>query len=148
MYFILKCSFYSELRSRFVKKYYWKRPSFFKFVQLLRTNNVKDLSNLGKFIKHGFDLRCNLIWIVCIHVCMWCVWCVMCIYVWVRMYLHVYCVYIFGAPLFIRHKTSYIHMSLFDPIRLIVFWKKRIWIWICTKRNQPWFLTIFANRYT
>ena len=29
--------------------------------QLLSTNNVKDLSNLGKFIKHGFDLRCNLI---------------------------------------------------------------------------------------
>ena len=60
-HFILKCSFYSELRSRFIKKYYWKRPSFFKFVQLLSTNNVKDLSNLGKFIKHGFDLRCNLI---------------------------------------------------------------------------------------
>ena len=60
-HFILKCSFYSELRSRFIKKYYWKRPSFFKFVQLLITNNVKDLSNLGKFIKHGFDLRCNLI---------------------------------------------------------------------------------------
>ena len=52
---------YSELRSSFIKKYYCKRPSFFKFVQLLSTNNVKDLSNLGKFIQHGFDLRCNLI---------------------------------------------------------------------------------------
>ena len=50
-HFLLKCEFYTDLRNRFIKKYYSKKPSMFKFIQLMKTVNKKELSNLAKFIK-------------------------------------------------------------------------------------------------
>ena len=40
-HFILKCPKFSELRIKYIKKYYFNRPSVFKLVQLLSINNVK-----------------------------------------------------------------------------------------------------------
>ena len=52
------------------------------------------------------------------------VMCMMCnVYICMSAYVFVCILCIYGLPLFIRHITSYIHMSLFGPIRLIVFWK-------------------------
>ena len=44
-HFILQCPLYNEIRMKFIKAYYRKRPSVFKLTQLL---NNKELSNLGQ----------------------------------------------------------------------------------------------------
>lgn len=60
-HFFLKCTYYSHFRTKFLKKYYFTRPSVFKLIQLLSTQNVKELCNLGKFIKNAFDIRKSII---------------------------------------------------------------------------------------
>ena len=43
--------FYTDLRNRFIKKYYSKKPKYmFKFIQLMNMVNKKELSNLEKFV--------------------------------------------------------------------------------------------------
>ena len=56
-HFILKCPKYDALRRRYIKRYYYTHSSVFKLVQLLSTQNVKELSNLGKFLKYATELR-------------------------------------------------------------------------------------------
>ena len=60
-HFILICHAYSDLRKKYIKRFYWNRPSVFKLVQLLSVHNIKILCNLGKFIKSAFELRKELI---------------------------------------------------------------------------------------
>ena len=48
-HFILKCSFHSDIRKMYIKKYYHQKPSMFKLENLLITQNVKELCSLGIF---------------------------------------------------------------------------------------------------
>jgi hypothetical protein len=48
---ILKCSFYEDLRIKYVKRFYFKKPCVFKLVKLLSVNNTKELNKLGKFLQ-------------------------------------------------------------------------------------------------
>ena len=59
-HFMLKCPAYHDLRVQFLKPYYYRRPSVFKLIQLLSSQNTKELCNLGKFIKKAFDIRKNI----------------------------------------------------------------------------------------
>ena len=59
-HFLLKCPFYASFREKHIKKYYYERPSVFKLIQLLSTENVKELCNLGKFINNALKLRISL----------------------------------------------------------------------------------------
>ena len=56
-HFMLKCPAYNNLRKRYLKPYYFQRPSVYKLTQLLSTGNVKELCNVGKFIKFAFKER-------------------------------------------------------------------------------------------
>ena len=56
-HFILKCPLYSDLRKQFLKKYYYLRPSVFKLIKLLSSNNVSELLKLGKFLSAAILLR-------------------------------------------------------------------------------------------
>ena len=38
------------MRKKYIKPYYWKKPSAFKLVQLLSACNIKEQNNLGKFL--------------------------------------------------------------------------------------------------
>ncbi|XP_033746730.1 uncharacterized protein LOC117331881 [Pecten maximus] len=49
-HFVLVCTRYSDLRQKYLKYYYKNNPSVYKLTQLLNTNNVKDLCNLGKYL--------------------------------------------------------------------------------------------------
>ena len=60
-HFILKCPIYNEYRQKFVKRYYRTRPSVFKLTQLLSTNNIKELNNLGKYLYFAYSKRSSLI---------------------------------------------------------------------------------------
>lgn len=61
-HFLLVCPVYRQNRIKLIKKYYWSKPSMFKFIQLLSVNNVKELCNLGKFICKALEQRtaCNI----------------------------------------------------------------------------------------
>ena len=59
--FILKCPTYQNFRSKYIKLYYRTRPPVFKLVQLLSTENVKELCYFGKFLINAYRLRENLI---------------------------------------------------------------------------------------
>ena len=60
-HFILQCPVYNAIRKQYIKPYYYKRPSSFKLVQLLSTENVKDICNLCKYLYHATKLRNELL---------------------------------------------------------------------------------------
>ena len=61
VHFVLKSPAYCDLRQKYIKQYYGRRPSVFKLVQLLSVNTVKELCSLGKFIRDAFKLRFSLL---------------------------------------------------------------------------------------
>ena len=58
-HFVIECQLLHEIRSKLIPKYYWERPSMFKFLSLINTDNKKDLIRLAEFTKKGFDIRRN-----------------------------------------------------------------------------------------
>lgn len=60
-HFILICPIYEGYRKKYIKPYYWKKPSMCKLLQLFNVENVKELCNLGKFIHFGLKLRKDLL---------------------------------------------------------------------------------------
>ena len=61
-HFVLECSLYSELRKKFISKYFWKNPSMFKFIELLNSTNMGCIRRLCCFIFHAFNLRTELLY--------------------------------------------------------------------------------------
>ena len=60
-HFIIKCSLYHEYRKLYIKKYYWHKPSMYKLLQLLSTENTTELSNLGKYLLKAEMLRNQIV---------------------------------------------------------------------------------------
>lgn len=61
-HFILVCPVYIEYRQKYIKKYFYEKPSMFKLLQLFNNENFKDMCNLGKYIYYSMKLRndiCN-----------------------------------------------------------------------------------------
>jgi len=58
-HFVLECSLYLNLRKKFIPPYYWKKPSVFKFIDLLSSNNVCLFQKLGCYINYAFKIRCD-----------------------------------------------------------------------------------------
>jgi hypothetical protein len=56
-HFVCICHCYNNIRRKYLKKYYYVKPSVYKFVQLLNSNNKADLINLSKFVKEGLCIR-------------------------------------------------------------------------------------------
>ena len=59
---VLECPAYSELRCKYIHKYYWKRPSMSKFTELMTTDNKPILQNLACFVQKSFALRNELLY--------------------------------------------------------------------------------------
>ena len=49
-HFLLECSSYIELRTKFIPKKFYKRPSMYKCIQLLTSDHKKTLRNISKFV--------------------------------------------------------------------------------------------------
>ena len=62
-HFVIACSLFKEIRSKFIHKYYWKRPSMFKFVDLTNSSNQKTIRNLSSFIFQAFKCRTELLYL-------------------------------------------------------------------------------------
>ena len=56
-HFVITCPVYTEIRKKYIKRYYYKRPSMYKFVQLMRTSKKTELLNLARYIKEAFYMR-------------------------------------------------------------------------------------------
>ena len=61
MNFIQKYPVFQGVRKFLTKSYYWKKPSMYKFIQLMSTNNLTELPNLGKYILRALKLRSDLL---------------------------------------------------------------------------------------
>ena len=56
-HFIIECDFYRDLRKNLIDRKYWIRPSMFKFVELIQSENENTLRNLGTYIYKAFSFR-------------------------------------------------------------------------------------------
>ena len=59
-HFVIMCPSYRELRKKFIKSYYYKKPSMLKFIELLQNKTFPVLLNLCKFIQQAFNVRSSL----------------------------------------------------------------------------------------
>ena len=57
---LLECTLYCDIRSRLIPKYYWNRPSMFKAINLLNSDNKKTIQNTAKFVYLAFKKRAEL----------------------------------------------------------------------------------------
>ena len=55
-HYVLVCPVIKEARERYIKPYYYRRPSFLKFDQLFNVRNGKELTNLAKYVKYIMSL--------------------------------------------------------------------------------------------
>ena len=55
-HFVIICPLYSHLRVSYIRPYYYKKPSVYKFVQLMQSDNLSILRNLGKYLQVAFSL--------------------------------------------------------------------------------------------
>ena len=56
-HFVLECSLYVEIRKEYISKYFWKRPSMFKCIEFLCTDNKKATKKLSTYVKKAFRIR-------------------------------------------------------------------------------------------
>ena len=56
-HFVMECKLYSEIRKLYIDKYYWKNPNMFKFVELVKSENVRINNNLALYVNKAFKLR-------------------------------------------------------------------------------------------
>ena len=56
-HFTLVCSKYNDIRKFYLKRYYYTHPSVFKFIQLMQSNNIKELKKLCKYLFEAFNIR-------------------------------------------------------------------------------------------
>ena len=59
-HFLLVCPFYDNFRKMYIKKYYYKKPSTYKLIQLLSTENVSELCKLGKYLYKCSSIRTEM----------------------------------------------------------------------------------------
>ena len=51
VHFIFAMQHLTDLRKIFIRKYYWERPNMLQIVQLLKSENKKEIFNLAMFIE-------------------------------------------------------------------------------------------------
>ena len=61
-HFIIECHLYNNVRKKYISKYFWTRPSMFKYVELINSTNQNCIQKLGAFIYHALKLRIELLY--------------------------------------------------------------------------------------
>ena len=61
-HFVLECPDYKDLRKQYISQYYWRRPSMFKFIDLINSSNINCICKLCVFIFYAFKLRSDLLY--------------------------------------------------------------------------------------
>ena len=55
-HFLLECHMLDNIRTKYIPKYYYVHPNFYKYSRLLALKSKNKLLNLSKFIKEGLSL--------------------------------------------------------------------------------------------
>ena len=55
-HYIMICPIFSEAREEFLPKYFCKKPSVYKYLELVNSNNTKTLSGLSKLTNLLFSI--------------------------------------------------------------------------------------------
>ena len=61
-HFILECRLYTKLHTKYIKKYYQKRPNIPKFIELFNTENENEIRNLSMYIFKAFNIRNTILY--------------------------------------------------------------------------------------
>ena len=61
-HFVLVCPLFLDLRKKYISKYYWSRPSMFKFIELLNASNTSCSRKLCCYVFHAFKQRTDLLY--------------------------------------------------------------------------------------
>ena len=61
-HFVIECIMYTDLRIKYIPKYYWERPSMNKFVALVNTTSIKLLRNFSVYVCQAFKCRTDLLY--------------------------------------------------------------------------------------
>ena len=61
-HFVIECNRYNELRKKYIPKYYFQRPSMYKFVELVTTENNILMNKFGSFVYQAFKLRSEMLY--------------------------------------------------------------------------------------
>lgn len=56
-HFVIECPLYAELRKQYIKSYFWKRPNFIKFIELINSENEKIVKSIATFVFKAFERR-------------------------------------------------------------------------------------------
>ena len=56
-HFIVKCPLYANVRSKYLNRYIYTRPSMYKFVEFLKSKNMKEIEKLCIFIREALKVR-------------------------------------------------------------------------------------------
>ena len=59
-HFVIVCPHLADLRKTYIKKYYYERPSVFKFLDLLQSQDKKQLRNTALYLKLAEKSRLEL----------------------------------------------------------------------------------------
>ena len=60
-HFIFQCRPYQALRSRYIKNYFIRRPSMYKLIELLSSQNKNELYLLSKYLFEASKIRTNML---------------------------------------------------------------------------------------
>ena len=61
-HFVLECILFTDLRKKYIEKYYWIRLSMFKFVKLINSENKERIQNLGVYIYNALNVRKSVLY--------------------------------------------------------------------------------------
>ena len=59
-HFVLECNMLTELRKKYISRYYWNRPSMHKFISLINNQNQTCIRKLSTFIFQALNYEQNL----------------------------------------------------------------------------------------
>ena len=54
---LFECQLYNNIRCNYIKKYYRERPSMFKTVDMLKSENANMLKKLAVYVFNAFEIR-------------------------------------------------------------------------------------------
>ena len=60
-HFLLECHLYTDLRKRYINKFFWTRPNMLKFIELMSIDHGNMLKQLSVFIEKAFQWRKEII---------------------------------------------------------------------------------------
>ena len=67
-HFVLICPVYSQIRQKYIRPFYYLRPSLYKFIKLMQSNEINVLRNLGKYVYESFAIRKSLYHIFTLYI--------------------------------------------------------------------------------